>query len=390
MSRRSSLVGSIGAVTLFVGVATFVASSRFLVTSRDRSLLEPLAMLAKRLSETAARQEAALADQRAEVLALRARLDAVKAPDKTPDKTPESDGPPFVFVAGIEGTGHHWYKAVFEACGRPCAPTKVGPLSWQRSAAVFASKMDAHHVARTEAVKAARADLAKDGVAFFALNTLGGLNDAAMADVKRSADLPWTQGEGMLSYPNWWSSPNKALQMPDVLAMSDAIQEAATPSRTPQLRVALTTRDSASIVNSVCKKRNFAKDAGGCATEVAMLVLGAAALAAQIMALPPPPAAVCRHFRFGDLQAADANALKTLGSFLRLDDTLPSLAKRANSHASSSRSQPQRGSAITGFVFCLLLSYLSSQARRSRVRPRSRAADARPRLRVPRLVSSAD
>lgn len=349
------MVGSFGVVAIILAVATFVASSRLLVTRRadDRSLLEPLATLAKRLSETAARQEAALAGQRAEVLALRARLDVVKGSksDVPFVKAPDSDGPvvPFVFVAGIEGTGHHWYKAVFEACGRSCAPTKVGPLSWQRSAAVFTSKMDAHRVAKTEAVEAARADLAKDGIAFFALNTLGGLNDAAMADVKRSgADLPWTQGEGMLSYPNWWSSPNKALQMPDVLAMSEAIQEAATPSRTPQLRVALTTRDSASVVNSVCHKRNFAKDAGGCATEVAMLVLGAAALVAQIMALPPPPAAVCRHFLFQDLQAADATALKTLGSFLRLDDRLPDLAKRANSGArASSRNHPQRGSAIT-------------------------------------------
>lgn len=171
--------------------------------------------------------------------------------------------------AGVEGTGHHWYKALFEHCGKAaCRPTQVGPLSWQRSAAIFNSKLGAEAPAREAASASARDDLesATNDLALFALNTLGGLNDAATAKLQaKNVDLGWAQGEGMMSYPNWWSSPNKALQMPSLLAMSDAL--AAThdaADKRAQLRVVLTTRDAASIVASVCDNRNFGREAGGC------------------------------------------------------------------------------------------------------------------------------
>jgi len=130
-----------------------------------------------------------------------------------------------------------------------------------------------------------------------------------------------------MSYPNWWSSPNKALQMPDLLAVSDAIA-AARPAdgATPQLRVVLTTRDAHAIVKSVCEKRNFGREVGGCATEIAMLVLGAAALSAQI-------AALCRHFPFEDLQRAHPPTVAALGHFLRLADRMPKLARTVNAKA---------------------------------------------------------
>lgn len=67
-----------------------------------------------------------------------------------------------------------------------------------------------------------------------------------------------------------------------------------------------------------------------------MLVLGAAALTAQISALPAPPvsslhslattretnfapqAVVCQHFAFEDLLSSDPDALQRLGRFFRL------------------------------------------------------------------------
>ena len=89
---------------------------------------------------------------------------------------------------------------------------------------------------------------------------------------------------------------------------------------TSQLRIVVSARDPAAIAKSVCDNRHFAKAAGGCATEIAMLVLGAAAVAAQLDALPPPPDAVCEAFAFEDLVANDAAALAALGAFLGLDD----------------------------------------------------------------------
>ncbi|KAJ8610848.1 hypothetical protein CTAYLR_006468 [Chrysophaeum taylorii] len=205
--------------------------------------------------------------------------------------------------------------------------------------------MDAEAPARRAGVEAAARDLvaaAGDRVVF-ALNTLGGLNDAAMATLRATGtEPPWTQGEGMLSYPNWWSSPNKAVQMPSLLAMSDSLFAARGPA-TPQLRVVLTTRSATAIVASVCEKRNFGREVGGCATEVSMLVLGAAALTAQISALPPPPAAVCQHFEFEHLQGGDAATLDRLARFLRLDDdNLANLARRVNSKAHSTPSSAGR------------------------------------------------
>jgi len=144
---------------------------------------------------------------------------------------------------------------------------------------------------------------------------------------------PWTAGEGMMSYPNWWGSPNKAVQMPSVRLIAHGISGLGVTS---ELRIALTTRNPCDLVKSVCDKRNFAKSAGGCASEVAMLVLGAGALAMQLESLPPPPAAKCEHFGFDALQKHDSPTLSRLGRFTRLDD-IESLAKRvARLHPSSS------------------------------------------------------
>jgi hypothetical protein len=55
----------------------------------------------------------------------------------------------FLFIAGLEGTGHHWYASLFEQCGKArCRHTNVGSLAWQRSAARFRSKMAGDEIAR--------------------------------------------------------------------------------------------------------------------------------------------------------------------------------------------------------------------------------------------------
>ena len=138
-----------------------------------------------------------------------------------------------------------------------------------------------------------------------------------------------------------WGTPtpdHKALQMPSMVALADALGAGAPAAA--QLRVALATRDPAAIARSVCDKRNFAKSVGGCASEIAILVLGAGALAAQLDALPPPPLAVCDHFAFEALAQADAAALEDLGAFLGLGD-VPQLAKRVKAPHSPASAGPR-------------------------------------------------
>lgn len=260
-STRSPRLPSFAVVFLVAG-AIFFSLSWWWSFPRGNGVQDPVAKLAMTVAMTTAKQEADLAETKKKVAELRQVVD--RKPSSTDEL--EDDVVPFVFVGGIEGTGHHWYKALFEACGKTyCRPSKVGPLGWQRSAAFFASKMKSEAPARKFAAMALEKDLASAGpdLALYALNTLGGLNDAAMADIETAVGrdaVAWTQGEGMMSYPNWPAWPNKALQMPNVLAISDTL----VTSRNAQLRLALTTRDADAIVNSVCLKRNFAKDAGGC------------------------------------------------------------------------------------------------------------------------------
>ena len=123
----------------------------------------------------------------------------------------------------------------------------------------------------------------------------------------------------MGSYPNWWGTPtpdHKALQMPDVTYLGDALRGV----QGAQLRIVLLTREASQIVRSVCDKRNFAKSVGGCAAEVQILSLGAGILSTQLEALPPPPSVICEHVRFGKLQAGDAETLERLSVLSGIDD----------------------------------------------------------------------
>ena len=91
-------------------------------------------------------------------------------------------------------------------------PSRVGPLAWQATAALFANKPralppieDAAFAAAAEDVAAARtaAAVAAAPPSLLVLNTLGRyVNDEATA-MLRKEDRAWTQGIGMMSYPNW-------------------------------------------------------------------------------------------------------------------------------------------------------------------------------------------
>ncbi|EGB06224.1 hypothetical protein AURANDRAFT_65839 [Aureococcus anophagefferens] len=363
MARRDAYVVAAAVI------AVLCISSLRLSTSRSRAAPPPVAhaaaltelgLVAERLATTAARQEKTLASLASSASATRSAVAAFERGDalaRAPSAAaPAADGAtvdgaraPFVFVAGLEGTGHHWYKSLFEQCGRRCRPSLVGPLAWQRAAAVFNSKMAADAPAAELAAAAAAREAGEGpGATTWILNALGGRNDDAMAALKKRAPLAWTEGEGMASYPrapaprpNWWGTPtpdHKALQMPSLGALADAFRDGAPAAA--QLRVSLATRDAAAIVRSVCDKRNFAKSVGGCASEVAILALGAGALAAQVDALPPPPLALCDHFAFEDLAKGDAAALARLGPFLGLDDA-GALARRVKAPHTPSAPGPK-------------------------------------------------
>ncbi|KAH8074339.1 hypothetical protein JL721_1894 [Aureococcus anophagefferens] len=187
---------------------------------------------------------------------------------------------PLVFVAGLEGTGHHWYKSLFEQCGRRCRPS----------------------LARRTPRRGGRGP----GATTWILNALGGRNDDAMAALKKRAPLAWTEGEGMASYP-----PRRA-----------TVFFSAERRFAELLRVSLATRDAAAIVRSVCDKRNFAKSVRGRRRR------------------PPPPLALCDHFAFEDLAKGDAAALARLGPFLGLDDA-GALARRVKAPHTPSAPGPK-------------------------------------------------
>ena len=189
MARRDAYVVA-GAV-----IAVLCISSLRLSTARSRAAPPPVAhaaaltelgLVAERLATTAARQEktlaslassasatrsavaafergdvadatavavaAAVAEERAAargaaeraVAEALARAPSAAAP-AAPGATVDGARAPFVFVAGLEGTGHHWYKSLFEQCGRRCRPSLVGPLAWQRAAAVLRRCSPRHH-----------------------------------------------------------------------------------------------------------------------------------------------------------------------------------------------------------------------------------------------------
>ncbi|KAK7250283.1 hypothetical protein SO694_00007241 [Aureococcus anophagefferens] len=335
MARRDAYVVA-GAV-----IAVLCISSLRLSTSRSRAAPPPVAhaaaltelgLVAERLATTAARQEKTLASLASSASATRSAVAAFERGDvadgaaaaraaeatrgggggasvarPSPERAraraaeravaealarapsaaaPAADGATvdgaraFVFVAaGLEGTGHHWYKSLFEQCGRRCRPSLVGPLAWQRAAAVFNSKMAADAPAAELAARRAGGEGGEGpGATTWILNALGGRNDDAMAALKKRAPLAWTEGEGMASYR---------------------------------------ARRRATVFFG--RRRRFA------GTGRRLRVRGRdprspRALAAQVDALPPPPLALCDHFAFEDLAKGDAAALARLGPFLGLDD----------------------------------------------------------------------
>ena len=103
---------------------------------------------------------------RAIVIALTASLVATSSTDPLA---------PYVFVAGVEGTGHHWFTSFFGHCyaAHACRHTGVGLFMWQWVLAQIAEREDVARFAEREAAAlAARAAATRKRLGV--LNTLKG------------------------------------------------------------------------------------------------------------------------------------------------------------------------------------------------------------------------
>lgn len=241
---------------------------------------------------------------------------------------------PFIFIAGVEGTGHQWYSTLFRKCHQPkCSESHLGAYAWQRAAAAF----NHTHVeldptmARLAATSVAAEVLDAHAALHFINSVLPRDVEGVTYTKRKVTDMPWSDWcYGQYSYPNCMPRQppfDKAIQMPDMKFMVEAIETGANAAA--QLRVVLTLRNAAAIAASVCDHRVFGQQVGGCKNEMEMLIHGAEVMETQLDALPPPPLAVCEPFAFEDMEADKLSALKRLRTFIGLDHTV-ALAHHVN------------------------------------------------------------
>ena len=286
---------------------------------------------------------------------------------------------PYVFVAGVEGTGHHWFTSFFGKCKKAgeCESSEVGVFEWQWVLAQIKKKPDAAQFA----VRAAAAAAAREGRqpasaprgrakaanprALRVLNTMGAGKSKKLAKQYRrsnvtvicSADFQGKGGrpncqslaDGEQSYPNY-GGPRKPEQMPEMGFLATAL------GAHGQLRVVVLTRDAAAIAASVCDHRHFggpllrfSGEATGdkaadaklqCAKELELLATAARLIAAQVAALPAT--VVCDHYDQKDLTDATRGGLARLGAYLGIDATRYAVATNAG-HAPSKPEPPHPG-----------------------------------------------
>ena len=270
---------------------------------------------------------------------------------------------PYVFVAGVEGTGHHWFTSFFGHCRRPgkkvgeCKSSDVGILEWQWVLAQIKNEPDAARFAVRAAAAAAAREAATGSSALRVLNTMGtGMKPHLAKEYNQNniTILCWHKvrknkrhcggklilevGEqsyqevGEQSYPNY-GGPRKAEQMPEMGFLATALEAHG------QLRVVLLTRDAAAIAASVCDHRHFGgPGAAGCAKELKLLATAARVIAAQVAALPAT--ALCDLYDLEDLTDATRGGHERLGAYLGVD--APTFAASTNAGHAPSAPPPPR------------------------------------------------
>ena len=274
---------------------------------------------------------------------------------------------PYVFVAGVEGTGHHWFTSFFGHCyaAGACRNSGVGLFMWQWVLAQIAEREDVARFAEREAAAlAARAAAKRKRLGV--LNTLKGAGKLVGEEYRKKGRYNFTilctdslrgkgkkkchsLGAGEQSYPNY-GGPRKPEQMPEMGFLATAL------GAHGQLRVVVLTRDAAAIAASVCDHRHFggpllrfSGEATGdkaadaklqCAKELELLATAARLIAAQVAALPAT--VVCDHYDQKDLTDATRGGLARLGAYLGIDAERYAAATNAG-HAPSKPEPPHAG-----------------------------------------------
>ena len=181
----------------------------------------------------------------------------------------------FVFVAGLEGSGHHAWRDAFAGCAH--GDISLSPCQFACGLATLLSG---------GSDEAQRGNLSSAGLFHQPSNSsrAAALRLAVTQELRRLAspsaaalyllNLGQTPGAqvGMMSYPNWGAGRQRG-EVPDLVELS-ALAEAAGAD----LRVLLLTRPAAEVLASTSEHRRFATPA----RQAAVLTAAADALDAQL------------------------------------------------------------------------------------------------------------
>jgi hypothetical protein len=193
---------------------------------------------------------------------MNARLDAERSRPFIPKKA-FSDDRRVAFVAGLEGSGHHLWRHIFEECALAgdCvrSPSLAASLWSQRDKSGLFNQYEPTGDYKAAATAGVRS-------AFRQLSSTDGLR--------------WVNGggpSGMMSYPNF-GGPDKVNQHPDVWALAEIAEAVG-----EDLRILFVGRQARSLLTSTAVHRHFAPYGA----EAVILAHNARVLAFQLHALDP-------------------------------------------------------------------------------------------------------
>jgi len=206
----------------------------------------------------------------------------------------------FIFVAGLEGTGHHFWESAFERCGQAGGPCSFAARVQRLLYNSFGQALFNSEGGTASSYRRLQLTLVRE------------LRDLQAAAEKKRVDLiALNLGEhlglkvGEMSYPNY-GGENKTLHRPDIRLLAELAEEAAI-----DLRILVLQRKSSQILRSTITHRHFEEPM----TETAILTHNGFALSGQLALLDR------RFFLCVDQYATDAehdlrNRLDEIGGFL--------------------------------------------------------------------------
>jgi len=156
----------------------------------------------------------------------------------------------FLFVAGVEGTGHHGWQDALETCGKCVFLPEVSCLLWNElkdkdslfPALLRSKKPDIELILQHRVVDALRTAQEQHNDSLIILNAF---EDETVTGRHKECYT------GMMSYPNF-NGPDKALQRPDIQLLAQLAELAEV-----DLRVLVLLRPAEQILASTVDNRHF-------------------------------------------------------------------------------------------------------------------------------------